>query len=161
MFAGVRSTRSAHSGSPPEMSTRIRCLPVPRMRREEKKKRGKKFMQEFRAEESTSAIFLSPKNVRQALELQEQREQAKEQQQLEKEQRAADIGMQKALKEQEAQQKRTDRSLAAQRRKPEAAQKKADRLRIGQKRIRRLKNSLNCSLTHKQDLDGQYHQSKQ
>jgi hypothetical protein len=42
-----------------------------------KRKRGRKLMEQFRAEEGSGAILFSPKKVRAALELQEQRKQEK------------------------------------------------------------------------------------
>lgn len=59
------------------------------LRHEKKKrKRGRKLMEQFRAEEGSGAILFSPSKVRAALELQEQREQEKEQDKEEKQIRA-------------------------------------------------------------------------
>jgi len=73
------------------------------LRHEKKKrKRGKKLMEQFRAQEGSGAILFSPGKVRAALELQEQREQEKEQEKEDKEQRTQERVVAKAQKEQEA-----------------------------------------------------------
>jgi hypothetical protein len=61
-----------------------------------KRKRGKKLMEQFRAEEGSGAIIFSPGKVRAALELQEQREQEKEQDRQDKEARTLQRALVKA-----------------------------------------------------------------
>jgi hypothetical protein len=50
-------------------------------------KRGRKLIEQFRAEEGSRAILFSPKKVRAALELQAQREQEKVQEKADKDTR--------------------------------------------------------------------------
>ncbi|KAK4937385.1 hypothetical protein LTR28_009856 [Elasticomyces elasticus] len=51
---------------------------------QKKHKRGKKLMEEFRASEGSGAVVFSPSKVRKLLDLQKAREQAKEQQKVDK-----------------------------------------------------------------------------
>ena len=98
------------------------------LRHEKKKrKRGKKLMEQFRAEEGSGAILFSPGKVRAAFELQEQREQEKEQERENREQRARERASAKAQKEQEAQKRRDERAVAQAARKAAEALKKAQR----------------------------------
>jgi hypothetical protein len=95
------------------------------LRHEKKKrKRGKKLVEQFRAEEGSGSILFSPGKVKAALELQDRREQ-------DKEQRAQERALAKFRKEQEAQKKRGDRAIAQAARKAakelQTAQKEADR----------------------------------
>ena len=92
-----------------------------------KRKRGKRLMEEFRAEEGTSIMFFSPSKVRAARELQIRREQAKEQQKEDKELRTLEKAALKVQKEQEAQKKRDERAAAAAARRTAEALKKAAR----------------------------------
>lgn len=98
------------------------------LRHEKKKrKRGKKLIEQFRADEGSGAILFSPSKVRAALELQDQREQEKEQEREGREQRAQERALEKARKEQEAQKRREDRAVAQAARKAAEALKKAQR----------------------------------
>lgn len=56
--------------------------------KKKKRKRGKKLIKQFRAKEGSGSILFSPSKVRAALELQDRREQEKEQEREDKEQRA-------------------------------------------------------------------------
>jgi hypothetical protein len=101
---------------------------VEALRHEKKKrKRGKKLMEQFRAEEGSGAIIFSPGKVRAALELQEQREQEKEQGRQDKEARTLQRALAKAQKQQEVQKRREDRAMARDARKAAEALKKAQR----------------------------------
>jgi hypothetical protein len=99
-----------------------------------RRKKGKKLMEEFRAQEGASAILFSPSKVQKAIELKERREQAVLEEDHEKQLRIQEKAAQKALKEQEAQRKRTDRVIAAQAREEAKAQKQADRLKAKEAR---------------------------
>jgi hypothetical protein len=93
------------------------------LRHEKKKrKRGRKLIEQFRAEEGSGAILFSPGKVRAALKLQEQREQEKEQDKEEKQIRAQGRALAKIQKQQEAQKRRDDRSLPYRAHKPTACQ---------------------------------------
>jgi hypothetical protein len=101
---------------------------VEALRHEKKKrKRGKKLMEQFRAEEGSGAIIFSPSKVRAALELQEQREQEKEQDRQDKEARTLQRALAKAQKQQEVQKRREDRAMARNARKAAEALKRAER----------------------------------
>lgn len=94
------------------------------LRHEKKRrKRGRKLMEQFRAEEGSGAILFSPGEVRAALELQEQREQEKEQGKVEREMSAQERALAKIQKQQEAQKRRDDRTAA------KAARKAAEALK--------------------------------
>jgi ribosomal protein L25 (general stress protein Ctc) len=67
-----------------------------------RRKKGKKLMEEFRAQEGASAILFSPGKVQKAIELKERREQAVLEEDHEKQLRIQEKATQKALKEQEA-----------------------------------------------------------
>ena len=83
------------------------------LRHEKKKmKRGKKLMEQFRAQEGSGAILFSPGKVRAALELQEHRVQEKEQEKADKQTRAEERALAKVQKQKEAQQRRDDRAAA-------------------------------------------------
>jgi hypothetical protein len=98
------------------------------LRHEKKKrKRGKKLMEQFRAEEGSGAIIFSPGKVRAALELQERREREKEQDRQDKEARTRQRALAKEQKQQEAQKKREDRAMARDARNAAEALKKAQR----------------------------------
>jgi ribosomal protein L25 (general stress protein Ctc) len=94
-----------------------------------RRKKGKKLMEEFRAQEGASAILFSPSKVQKAIELKERSEQAALDETHEKQLRIQERAAQKALKEQEAQRKRSDRATAAQAKEEANAQKQADRLK--------------------------------
>lgn len=96
------------------------------LRHEKKKrKRGKKLMEQFRAQEGSGAILFSPGKVRAALELKEQREQEKEQDKADKQMRAQGRALAKIQKQQEAQKRRDDRAAAKAAREAAAVLKKA------------------------------------
>jgi len=98
------------------------------LRHEKKKrKRGKKLMEQFRANEGSGAVLFSPSKVRAAFELQEQREQEREAEREDREQRAQDRAQAKAQREQEAQKRRDDRAVAQAARRTAEALKKAQR----------------------------------
>ena len=102
------------------------------LRHEKKKrKRGKKLIEQFRADEGSGSILFSPGKVKAALELQDRREQAKEQEQADKEQRIQERALTKVRKEQEAQKRREDRAIAQAARKTakalQTAQREADK----------------------------------
>jgi hypothetical protein len=91
-----------------------------------RRKKGKKLMEEFKAQEGASAILFSPGKVQKAVELKERREQAIFEEDREKKLNMQEKAAQKAPKEQEARRKRSDRAMAAQVAK---AQKQAERLK--------------------------------
>jgi ribosomal protein L25 (general stress protein Ctc) len=66
-----------------------------------RRKKGKKLMEEFRAQEGASAILFSPGKVQKAVELKGRREQAILEGDREKQLRIQEKAAQKALKEQE------------------------------------------------------------
>jgi hypothetical protein len=96
-----------------------------------KRKRGKKLIEQFRAEEGSGSILFSPGKVKAALELQDRRVQEKEREREEKEQRAQEKALAKVRKEQEVQKRRNDRAIAQAARKAaralQTAQREADR----------------------------------
>ncbi|KAK4970439.1 hypothetical protein LTR28_000274 [Elasticomyces elasticus] len=92
-----------------------------------KRKRGKPFTEELRAEEGSGAIFFSPSKVKKARDLQDAEEAAKEQESQDKLLKAQDRAAQKAHRELEAQQKRMDRAARAVARKTEEALKKVQK----------------------------------
>jgi len=96
-----------------------------------KRKRGKKLIEQFRAEEGSGSILFSPGKVRAALELQDRREQEKEREREEKVQRAQEKALAKVRKEQEVQKRRNDRAIAQAARKAaralQTAQREADK----------------------------------
>jgi len=94
-----------------------------------RRKKGMKLMEEFKAQEGTSAVLFSPGKVQKAIELKERREQAVLEEEREKQLRIQEKAALKARKEQEAQRKRFDRAMAAQARQEAKAQKQADRLK--------------------------------
>jgi hypothetical protein len=79
-----------------------------------RRKKGKKLMEEFGAQESASAILFSPSKVQKAIELRERRKQAILEKDREKKLNIQEKAAQKALKQQEARRKRSDRAMAAQ-----------------------------------------------
>ena len=98
------------------------------LRHEKKKrKRGKKLIEQFRADEGSGAILFSPGKVRAALELQDQREKEKEQERENREQRVQERALEKVRKDQEAQKRREDRAMAQAARKAAEALKKTQR----------------------------------
>jgi hypothetical protein len=90
-----------------------------------KRKRGRPLMEEFRAQEGSGVMFLSPSKILKARELQDAKVAAKEQEAQEKVQKAQERADQKTQKKLEAQRKRADRVARAAARKTEAALKKA------------------------------------
>ncbi|KAI7687865.1 hypothetical protein KC353_g20047, partial [Hortaea werneckii] len=97
--------------------------------RHEKKqrKRGKKLMEQFRADEGSGAILFSPGKVKAAFELQERREREKVQEKENKEIRAQERAAAKARKQQELQRKRYYEAVARSAREAAKALKKAQR----------------------------------
>lgn len=97
--------------------------------RHEKKKRerGKKLMEQFRAEEGSGAILFSPNKVRGALELQRKREQEQMQEKADKETRAQERATAKIQKQQEIQRRRNERVMARDARKAAEALKRAQK----------------------------------
>lgn len=92
-----------------------------------KQKRGKKLMEEFRASEHCGAVVFSPSKVRKLLDLQKAREQAKEQQKVDKALKAQQAVAAKELKARELQQRKYDRAVASAARKKTVADAKAAR----------------------------------
>lgn len=96
------------------------------LRHQKKKmKRGKKLMEQFRAQEGSGAILFSPGKVRAALELQEHRVQEKEQEKADKQMKAEERALAKIQKQQEAQKRRDDRAAAKAAREAAKVLKKA------------------------------------
>ena len=87
-------------------------------------KRGKKLIEEFRASEGSGAIVFSPTKVRKLLDLQKAREQAKEQQKVNKALKHQQAITARELKAQEAQQKKDDKAAASIAKKKAAADAK-------------------------------------
>ncbi|OQN95385.1 hypothetical protein B0A48_18633 [Cryoendolithus antarcticus] len=94
-----------------------------------RKKHGRPFTEELRAQEGLGVLFFSPSKIERAKELQAAKEKAKEVEAQSKMDRAQDRATQKAQKEVEAQQRREDRIARAGSRKATAALKKAERQR--------------------------------
>ena len=92
-----------------------------------KRKRGKPFTEELRAEEGVSVLFFSPSKVQKARELQDAKEAAKEHEAHKKISRAQARAGARAQKELEAQQKRDGRAMRAEAKKAGEALKKAQR----------------------------------
>ncbi|KXL48709.1 hypothetical protein M433DRAFT_2806 [Acidomyces richmondensis BFW] len=90
-------------------------------------KRGKKLIEEFRASEGSGAIVFSPTKVRKLLNLQKAREQAKEQQKVNKALKHQQAIAARELKAQEAQQKKDDKAAASIAKKKAAADAKVIR----------------------------------
>jgi hypothetical protein len=99
------------------------------LRHEKKKrKRGRKLMEQFRAEEGSGAILFSPKKVRAALELQEQREQEKAQEKADKETRVQERALAKIQKQQAVQRRREEKAMARNARNVAEASRKTQRI---------------------------------
>jgi hypothetical protein len=94
-----------------------------------RRKKGMKLMEEFKAQEGTSAVLFSPGKVRKAIELKECREQAVLEEEREKQLRIQEKAALKAHKEQEAQRKRFDRAMAAQAKQEAKDRKQADKVK--------------------------------
>ena len=94
---------------------------------QKKQKRGKKLIEEFRASEDCGAVVFSPSKVRKLLDLQKAREQAKEQQKIDKALKAQQTVAARELKVQEVQQRKYDRAAASAARKKADADAKAER----------------------------------
>ncbi|KAF4547143.1 Hypothetical protein D9617_57g029010 [Elsinoe fawcettii] len=94
---------------------------------EKKRKRGKKLIEEFRAEEGSGAILFSPGKIRSILELQDRWQQHKKQEREQKEHRAQERTATKLLKEQEAQRKREERAAAQAIKREQLALQKASK----------------------------------
>jgi hypothetical protein len=89
-----------------------------------KRKRGRPFTEELRAEESVGVLFFSPSKVQKARELQNAKEASKEREALGKGSRAGASAALKTQKILEAQQKRENRAARAKVRRAEDALKK-------------------------------------
>ena len=99
------------------------------LRHEKKKrKRGRKLMEQFRAEEGSGAILFSPKKVRAALELQAQREQEKVQEKADKETRVQERALAKVQKQQAVQRRREEKAIARNARNAAETLRKAQRI---------------------------------
>jgi hypothetical protein len=99
------------------------------LRHEKKKrKRGRKLMEQFRAEEGSGAILFSPKKVRAALELQAQREQEKVQEKADKDTRVQERALAKVQKRQAVQRRREEKAIARNARNTAEALRKAQRI---------------------------------
>ncbi|KAH0345012.1 hypothetical protein KCU83_g8033, partial [Aureobasidium melanogenum] len=109
-----------------------------------KRKRGRPLMDRLRAQEGSGALFFSPSKIQKARELQDAKEAAKEQEALDRAQRALDRAGQKAQKTIEAQQKREDREARAAARKTDIALRNAqqEKEKEAKKAQRNLKQSL-------------------
>ncbi|KAK5004256.1 hypothetical protein LTR28_009161, partial [Elasticomyces elasticus] len=92
-----------------------------------KRKRGKPFTEELRAEEGSGVVFFSPSKVKKTRYLQDAKEAAKEQETQDKLLKAQDRAAQKAHEELEAQRERSDRAATAVARKAEEALKKVQK----------------------------------
>jgi len=90
-----------------------------------KRKRGRSFTEELRAQEGLGVLFFSPSKVARAKELQLAKDEAKELETHHKQLRAQDRAAKKAQKQAEAQHKRNGRTARAAARKTEEALKKA------------------------------------
>jgi hypothetical protein len=94
---------------------------------QKKQKRGKKLIEEFRASKDYSTVVFSPSKVRKLLDLQKAREQAKEQQKVDKALKTQQTVAAKELKVRELQQRKCDRAVASAARKKAVADVKAAR----------------------------------
>jgi hypothetical protein len=92
---------------------------------QKKHKRSKKLMEEFRASEDRGAVVFTSSKVRKLLDLQKAREQAKEQQKVDKALKAQQTVAAKELKARETQKRKDDRLAASAARKKAAADAKA------------------------------------
>jgi hypothetical protein len=93
-----------------------------------KRKRGRKLMEQFRAEEGSGAILFSPKKVRAALELQAQREQEKVQEKADKDTRVQERALAKVQKQQAVQGRREEKAITRNARNAAEALRKAQRI---------------------------------
>jgi 1-deoxy-D-xylulose 5-phosphate reductoisomerase len=91
---------------------------------QKKHKRSKKLMGEFRASEDRGVVVFTSSKVRKLLDLQKAREQAKEQQKVDKALKAQQIVAAKELKARETQKREDDRLAASAARKKAAAERK-------------------------------------
>jgi hypothetical protein len=99
------------------------------LRHEKKRrKRGRKLMEQSKAEEGSGAILFSPKKVRAALELQEQREQEKVEEKADKETRVQEIALAKIQKQQAVQRRREEKAIAQNARNAAEASRKTQRI---------------------------------
>jgi len=94
---------------------------------QKKQRRGKKLIEEFRASEDCGAVVFSPSKVRKLLDLQKAREQAKEQQKIDKALKAQQTVAARELKARETEQRKYDRAAASAARKKADADAKAER----------------------------------
>ena len=94
-----------------------------------KRKRGRPFTEDLRAEEGLSVLFFSPSMINRAKELQAAKDEVKELETRNKLLRAQGRAAQKALKEVEARQRREDRTARAAARKTQEALQKARKQR--------------------------------
>jgi hypothetical protein len=93
-----------------------------------KRKRGRKLMEQFRAEEGSGAILFSPKKVRAALELQAQREQEKLHEKADKDTRVQERALAKVQKQQAVQRRREEKAIARNARNAAEALRRAQRI---------------------------------
>lgn len=105
-----------------------------------KRKRGRPFTEELRAEDGLGVLFFSPSKIERAKELQAAKDEAKEREAQSKLLGAQDRATQKAEKEAEARQRREDRTARAAAKKAEKALKQAQRQR--QKEIKEAQKQL-------------------
>jgi hypothetical protein len=99
------------------------------LRHEKKKrKRGRKLVEQFRAEEGSGAILFSLTKVRAALELQTQREQEKVQEKADKDTRIQERALAKIQKQQAVQRRREEKAMARNARNAAEALRKAQRI---------------------------------
>jgi hypothetical protein len=94
---------------------------------QKKQKRGKKLIEEFRASEDCGAVVFSPSKVRKLLDMQKAREQAKEQQKVDKALKTQQTIAARELKARETQQRKVDRAVASAAKKKAEADAKAGR----------------------------------
>jgi hypothetical protein len=94
-------------------------------RQKGRKKRSGKVAEQLRSEGGTGTLFMSPSRVQRARDLEDSREQAKEQLQQDKQARVQERARKKIEKEAEVQRKREARVVSAVARKEAEAQKKA------------------------------------
>ena len=94
---------------------------------QKKQKRSKKLIEEFRASKDYSTIVFSPSKVRKLLDIQKAREQAKEQQKVDKALKTQQTITARELKARETQQRKVNRAMASIAKKKAEADAKAGR----------------------------------
>ena len=111
---------------------------------QKRRKRGKKLMEEFRARDEGNATFFSPGKVRQLKDLQQARENEKEQQQLDKVARAQEKEREKAVKAQQLAERGLERQKKAEQKKEALAARLA--AKAAAKAAREAANRLNQNI---------------